>query len=175
VSDNEVLDKVNTLMMKFFLDLLVKDEKIIYKEADFDLEIKEKSRGIKIHREPTPNFQQLIRKLRDHNLSITRFFTFLDIIHTKLIERVKQGNVEFEKFGLQIKTLLEMTSDDEKDYASMVNVKICNQLCPGCQRICGVEEAHTNKHECKFGHQMRALGGVKLSNGDASVIRCEDV
>ena len=57
----------------------------------------------------------------------------------------------------------------------MACVYICKELCPGCQRICGVEEVHTNKHECKYGHQMRALGGVKLNNGDASVIRCEDV
>lgn len=32
-----------------------------------------------------------------------------------------------------------------------------------------------NNHQCLYGHQMRALGGVKLKNGDASVIRCEDV
>jgi hypothetical protein len=37
VSDNEVLEKVNTLMMKFFLDLLLKDEKATYSENDFDL------------------------------------------------------------------------------------------------------------------------------------------
>lgn len=56
-----------------------------------------------------------------------------------------------------------------------MEVKICREQCPGCQRICGVEESHTNNHQCKYGHQMRALGGVKLTNGDASVIRCEDV
>jgi hypothetical protein len=40
VFDNEVIEKVNTLMMKFFLDLLVKDEKVTYSEIEFNLEIK---------------------------------------------------------------------------------------------------------------------------------------
>jgi hypothetical protein len=119
--------------------------------------------------------QFLVGKLKDHELSITRFYTFVEIINAKLYERVNVGGVEFEKFDLQIKDMLKMSPDDEKDFRSLVTVKICNQLCPGCQRICGVEEAHTNNHECRYGHQMRALGGVKLSNGDASVIRCEDV
>ena len=67
------------------------------------------------------------------------------------------------------------TQEDKNNFRSLVTVKICKELCPGCQRICGVEKVHTNKHECKYGHQMRALGRVKLDNGDASVMRCEDV
>ena len=93
----------------------------------------------------------------------------------KLDEKQTVNALTVNKFENHIQNLLKLSAEDSKSFKSLACVYICKELCPGCQRICGVEEVHTNKHECKYGHQMRALGGVKLNNGDASVIRCEDV
>ena len=43
------------------------------------------------------------------------------------------------KFEASIKKLLAITSDDENQFRSFVTINICKELCPGCQRICGVE------------------------------------
>ena len=83
--------------------------------------------------------------------------------------------MEIEKISSKIKKLMAVTLDDESKFRSLVTVRICKELCPGCKRICGVEGCHTSRHECRYGHQMRAVGGVRLNNGDPSVIRCEDV
>ena len=67
-----------------------------------------------------------------------------------------------------------MTDDDESQFRNLTAVVICPEKCPGCQRICGVEEeGHVNKHKCKYGHQIRALGNVRLSNNEPSVKTCE--
>ena len=70
--------------MSYFLDLLVGDKKKIYKDSDFNMEINEKYSDIKIIRDPTPTLQTLIRKLMGQKMSITRLYTFVEMVHEKL-------------------------------------------------------------------------------------------
>jgi len=49
------------------------------------------------------------------------------------------NNVLVSKFDNQISMMLEATENDKKSFSSLVSVKICKEVCPGCQRICGVE------------------------------------
>lgn len=72
--------------MDFLLDVLVKDEKETYVEADFNITIK--NCHIKIQREPTPAFQSLIKKLKEQKQSITRFYLFVETLYSKLYEFV---------------------------------------------------------------------------------------
>ena len=64
--------------------------------------------------------------------------------------------------------------DLEKHKSSLVGC-ICNSKCPCCDRMCGEDDTAHIVHKCIYGHQIRAFGGVKLSNNDASVIFCEDL
>lgn len=129
--------------------------------------------------EPKPHLQVLVKKLTEKGMSITKLLPFIDLLSKKLKSTIIKKEKEVEKeVGFLEDTLQEMalmTAEDQKKYRALIAVKICKEMCPGCQRICGREETHVDKHQCLYGHQMRALGGVKLSNGDASVIRCEDV
>jgi hypothetical protein len=79
-----VLEVINGLVMSYFLDLLVRDEKKVYKENDFNLEINSDYEDIKIIREPTPCLQALIGKLIGHKMSITRLYIFVDMLNRKL-------------------------------------------------------------------------------------------
>ena len=49
-----------------------------------------------------------------------------------------------------------MTEKDKLSYIDMIKVVICNQMCPCCGRICGLENEH-QYHQCIYGHQMRGL------------------
>lgn len=59
-----------------------------------------------------------------------------------------------------------------------IKVVVCNQKCPCCGRICGLEDQHPH-HKCLYGHQMRGLNGSYLDRPndvrEASVIRCEQL
>ena len=64
---------------------------------------------------------------------------------------------------------------DIKEFQDDIKVIICKEKCPCCNRLCGYSDNTHKAHKCLFGHQMRAIGGMKLTNDDASVCRCEDI
>jgi len=68
----------------------------------------------------------------------------------------------------------EITDEDCHNIKSSLSYSICKQRCPCCDRICGEDDAHYY-HRCIYGHQIRAIGGIKLDDGSASVSRCEDM
>lgn len=77
ISNPEVLEKINVLMMEFLLDLITKNEKQTYIEIDFNIIINKKSENIKIAREPTPKLQMLVGKIRSQKQSVTGLYTFV--------------------------------------------------------------------------------------------------
>lgn len=87
ITNNEVLESINLLMMKYFLDLMSTDQKKIYIECDFNIEINEKFANIKIVRETLPQLQKLINKIMEQKLSISKLFTFVEMVYKKLIQK----------------------------------------------------------------------------------------
>ena len=72
----------------------------------------------------------------------------------------------------------QLNTRDRMIYNDMIRVVICNEKCPCCGRICGVENNH-EFHKCLYGHQMRGLNGSYIERGnntkEASVVRCEQM
>ena len=101
------------------------------------------------------------------NLSLTNFVKFVK----KMISQPVRTNL-IENINKQCK----LNDKDKLEYIDKIKVVICDQQCPCCGRICGVENAHKH-HKCIYGHQMRGLNGTHIVGADgskqASVIRCE--
>jgi hypothetical protein len=84
-----------------------------------------------------------------------------------------------ETRNLYTKELDDISKLSPKDRDSyLIKGSICNQKCPCCGRICGVEKDH-EFHKCIYGHQMRGLNGnyIERENNtkEASVVRCEQM
>ena len=71
---------------------------------------------------------------------------------------------------------MRIDDEDLMKYMEQIKVNLCDEKCPCCGRICGVFHDSKNiYHECKFGHQIQAFGGMKLKNGYPSTKRCEEL
>lgn len=64
---------------------------------------------------------------------------------------------------------------DISTYEMACSMTICNEKCPTCERICGVQEENHREHSCLYGHQMEGMGGThSIRSKKAVVYRCED-
>jgi len=104
----------------------------------------------------------MINSLGKTTLGISNILIFLPSFKQKIEE-------------LRLKQLVKIEDSDIQYFKNETNVFICKQLCPCCSRICGEDDPNHKYHQVKYGHQMRAIGGIKLNNGEASVSRCEDI
>ena len=53
---------------------------------------------------------------------------------------------------------------------------ICDKKCPFCFRLCGEEDPKHTQHKVKYGHQVRALTGWRLStNSKANLSTCSEI
>lgn len=108
------------------------------------------------------------------NLEIVNYSLFISSLEEKLREEL--GNVEQ-------KTVILDT--EKSEYCEQIKLIICPNKCYCCKRLCDVDmrlDEHHKIHECKFGHQIRAVSGIRIEkrkNGVtehyASVRRCEDI
>lgn len=78
-------------------------------------------------------------------------------------------------FMVESKGLFQFTDEDKKDFEEQINIFVCKERCPCCERVCGEEDPHHSVHRCLYGHQIRAIGGTMLDNNEASIARCEDI
>jgi len=85
-----------------------------------------------------------------------------------LIQQVEQLKLDSNKW-------FEFDEEDRKTFEDQINIFVCKEKCPCCDRICGEEDPHHNTHQCLYGHQIRAIGGTMLRTNEASVARCEDI
>ena len=118
--------------------------------------------------EPINSFVEkgiLFSELKKKNVELIEPAPFLDYLEKNFEEILNNFDKLFLKFD-----------DSEKNsFKEKITVSICKQKCPFCSRICGEDEQSHKYHRCIFGHQIRAIGGVALDNGEASVSRCEDI
>lgn len=65
------------------------------------------------------------------------------------------------KFRVEVEKVCQLDLKDKVNYLKMIKVNVCNQKCPCCGRICGIE----SDHKCLYGHQMRGLNGSYIVDG----------
>lgn len=107
---------------------------------------------------------EIMRFLAQQSGKVTNVFLFLKDLNGQVNQLITKAG-----------DLFELKDEDIKEFNDKINIFICKQKCPCCDRICGVEEPTHNYHQCIYGHQIRGIGGVMLENQDASVARCEDI
>ena len=98
----------------------------------------------------------------------------MENIATNTILFLKFFENDISDLSQSISQNLKYSINDLKKLKENINKYICKQKCPCCDRICGHDDLH-KFHECLYGHQIRGISGVKLNNGEASVLRCEDI
>ena len=57
----------------------------------------------------------------------------------------------------------------------------CTEMCPCCRRICDIDHRlmmacpigqDENRHRCQYGHQIRAMGGIKVEKTNEASLEC---
>ena len=85
-------------------------------------------------------------------LSLTNLIKFVKKLLTSEIR---------SKFQDEIYKISQLTAKDKQSFINNIRVIVCNQKCPCCGRICGIENEQ-QFHKCKHGHQMRGLNGTYI-------------
>jgi hypothetical protein len=70
-------------------------------------------------------------------------------------------------------------------FREQIKLIYCSNKCDCCQRLCDIDmriDHHHKIHKCEYGHQMRAINGIRVEKKKgsiieyyASVMRCEDI
>lgn len=128
---------------------------------------------------PMPNekMKQIFRLMKNalETATISYVGLFLDRI---LDQRDKTISAITAQMNLFISKINSKTHD-----SLMKQVEGCGTQCPCCKRICDVDHRLNvtspvgqgeNRHRCQFGHQIRAMGGIRYEvTAEASMAWCE--
>jgi len=70
-------------------------------------------------------------------------------------------------------------------FREQIKLMLCPSKCYCCKRLCDIDmrlDEHHKIHKCEYGHQMRAVSGIRIEKKKgvtvehyASVKRCEDI
>lgn len=164
-------DKLSIANLKFILGLIHGNRNTGFETYGLDdqttVGIREKMREIRVEPLDDVEVKAILNYLSSDiaiNGGITNGLIFLGYLITN-VENIKNN----------LDTIFIVEDQDIQSFKNEINFYICKQKCPCCDRICGEDDPNHKYHQCKYGHQMRAIGGIKLSNDDASVSRCEDI
>ena len=142
----------------------------------------------------SPNFQ-----LKPGNIEFKLPSRLIDQVNIKFFKANQLQNMEIVNYSLFISSLEEklremlteieqktaLLDTEKSQYCEQVKLVLCPSKCYCCKRLCDVDmrlDEHHKIHQCNFGHQLRAVSGVRVekrNNGVtehyASVKRCEDI
>ena len=167
-------DELAKSLFKYFMKCIIKDE------------IQEQFTTLDTKVSITLN-----KKFRIENQKLESSKFKIDYLY-KAIKLMQNSQEDFKIYNLVkfvhlfIESLLKMKKElnflvkdfDQKDfqkYKSAIKGCVCDSKCPCCDRMCGESDDSHTVHKCVYGHQIRALGGVRLSNDEAAVAFCEDL
>jgi len=106
-------------------------------------------------------------------LKAVKYLSLTNIV--KFVKKLLDPKIK-AKLVEEVEDMNQLKDKDKLEYIDRIRVVVCNEKCPCCGRVCGLENEHKH-HQCIYGHQMRGLNGthIKVGNGvkEASVIRCE--
>jgi hypothetical protein len=108
------------------------------------------------------------------NLEIRNYSLFITCLEEKLKE-----NYDY------VKDKSILSESDQNTFREQVKLILCSNKCDCCQRLCDIDmrvDQHHKIHKCEYGHQMRAISGIRVEKKKdstikyyASVKRCEDI
>ncbi|CAF3322623.1 unnamed protein product [Rotaria sp. Silwood2] len=129
-------------------------------------------------------FPQINEEIKQIFRSTEHMFETAAITYPGLfLDKISSQRIEIES---KIKNKTQLFID--KNYLGIrgfieKQVKGCGESCPCCKRICDVDHhldvtspvgSGENRHSCQFGHQIRAMGGMRYEiNSEASMAWCE--
>ena len=160
-------EKLRTVNFEMLLKLLRGDPDVFnrkYKlEYNISVEVNPSDKFCTLPLLNEPEIFKLINHLEKNCCGISNLLNFLKV----LLDEVESIT----------KKLLGVKVNDEEieHFRNLINFYVCKQKCPCCDRICGEDDPNHKYHQVKYGHQMRAIGGIKLNDNSASVSRCEDI
>ena len=162
-------DDLSLFLYNYLMNILIygkQDFKKIVLTLDHDFEAKLSENLSKIDfKLPELYLPKSIKDLKETKRKIFNPLKFLN----KLLISIKDILSSYERI------LLNISNDDLSEFLNDIKISICKEKCPSCQRLCGVNEDVHPVHKCIYGHQIRAIGGIMLENGEASISRCEDI
>jgi len=167
VGINEYSNELGGIYYKILLDLIKgiaaknQTEYQINSQTKVALKITD---ALQIATSPNEELNDIINYLETQSGRVTNAKLFIET----LVEQVKQLIGDSGK-------LFEFSDEDKTKFLDQINIFVCKQKCPCCDRICGEEDPNHSLHKCLYGHQIRAIGGTMLDNNEASIARCEDL
>ena len=171
--DKVILGEYQDGISKVFFELLIEyiqdDSKTPYKDIIKD-EFKAKL---------SDKFCKALTIPADLSQKSKDFFKFLKnemgIINIIYFLTELNANEFTNEFKEKIKQQCKFNQEKVDKTFNEVKGLVCGQKCPFCYKICGEEDLNHKYHQCTYGHQIRAIGGVKLNNNEASITICEEM
>ena len=170
--ENEVLFKkyeneLGLFYYRIVLALLKGDMKTLYHDYQINPKTKiifKKINSLRILPETDEWATDMLNFLEQQAGRVTNALLFIKNLNDQVTQLIAKSS-----------DLFTFKDEDIKEFQDKINVFICKQKCPCCDRICGIEEPSHRFHQCIYGHQIRGIGGTMLENKEASVARCEDI
>ena len=69
-----------------------------------------------------------------------------------------------------LESFMKFYEYDISTYEMTCSMTVCNEKCPTCERICGVQEENHRQHSCLYGHQMEGMGGTHSIRSKKAVV-----
>ena len=79
---------------------------------------------------------------------------------SKFVKKMLTPDIR-NNFVKEIERISQMNEKDKVKFVGQIKVVVCNEKCPCCGRICGIENDHPH-HKCLYGHQMQGLNGAYI-------------
>lgn len=88
------------------------------------------------------------------NMEILNYSVFITVLEEKLKKEIKA-----------LEKKVEVSKSEKGQFKKQIKLTLCTSKCYCCKRLCDVDmrlEEHHNIHRCGYGHQMRAISGVRI-------------
>lgn len=126
---------------------------------------------------PSVEIENVFRSLQ--NTFEMSTISYLGVFLEEILEHQNETKAKTSK---RINSFIQKTYLSIKERFSK-QIQGCQALCPCCKRICDFDHHlnmtssighEENRHRCQFGHQIRAMGGVRYEiTNEASMSWCE--
>ena len=162
-------DEISVFLYTYINDLFFverkKFSKVLFVDDNIEAELIESFFSIDFMLNESPFPKTFVENFTKTKRKIYNPIKFLNSLGEVINDLIPKIDIEF----------LSLSQTNRNDFISEIKIIICDEKCPCCNRLCGFSDNTHKAHKCLYGHQMRALGGIKLSNDEASVSRCEDI
>lgn len=190
----KILEDIRGDEEKWFSDQLFEENPPYPKKAVKDIFLQLFQKGVQINSGTSfPDYKlkkgitfKLSAKLTElGNIEFFRTNTLpnLEILNYSLF--ISSLNDVIEEEITELPKKVALLDSDKENFREQVKLILCPRKCDCCKRLCDVDmkiDSLHKIHRCKYGHQMRAVNGIRVEKREkgtiqlyASVRRCEDI